>query len=267
MEARRLTPPPGAGSLLRAWRQRRRLSQMALALDAGVSPRHLSFVETGRSRPSAELLVALAERLQMPLRHRNELLHAAGFAPRFTETRLSSAELANVRGALQRLLDAHDPWPGVALDAHWNVVLANAAALRLASLLPPFLRGPPLNLFRASLHPQGFAALTVNFDEWGRHLLGELQRRAESTEDAAALLDEVAGYPNVRALRDRAAAAADAAMPLLLPCVLDVGGQRLSLFTTLAVFGSPRDITLAELTVELFYPADESTAAALRAAG
>jgi transcriptional regulator with XRE-family HTH domain len=256
--------PQEAGAMLRAWRNRRRLSQLALALDAGVSARHLSFVETGRSRPSAELLLSLAERLQLPLRSRNELLLAAGFAPRFSETGLSSPDLASVRGALRRLLDAHDPWPGVALDRQWNVVLANAAALRLASALPPFLREPQINMFRASLHPQGFAAFTANFDEWGRYLFGELRRLAESDADASALLDEVGGYQNVRALREHPSVHADGAASLLVPCVLDVGGRRLRLFTTLAVFGSPRDVTLAELTVELFYPADEATASALR---
>jgi transcriptional regulator with XRE-family HTH domain len=259
-----LTQPQDAGALLRAWRSRRRLSQLALALDAGVSARHLSFVETGRSRPSAELLLTLAERLDMPLRSRNELLHAGGFAPRFAETSLSSPELANVRGALQRLLDAHDPWPGVALDRQWNVVLANATALRMSAVLPQFLREPQLNMFRASLHPQGFAAFTRNFDEWGSYLLGELQRLADADANAAALLEEVGSYPNVRALRARPAARAQAASTLLVPCELEFDGKRLSLFTTLALFGSPRDVTLAELTVELFYPADEPTAAALR---
>jgi transcriptional regulator with XRE-family HTH domain len=242
------------------------MSQMTRALEAGISARHLSFVETGRARPSVALLLALADTLKLPLRSRNELLNAAGFAPCFSETALAAPDLAHVRGALQRLLDVHDPWPGVALDRQWNVVLANAAARRLASLLPPFLREPQLNMLRASLHPQGFAAITANFDEWGWHLLDELARRAESNGDAgtAALLEEVASYPNVRALRDRAAAPTDGRLPLLLHCVLDIGDRRLSLFTTQAVFGSPRDVTLAELTVELFYPADEPTAAALR---
>jgi len=258
-----------AGALLRSWRSRRRLSQLALALDAGVSARHLSFVENGRSRPSAELLLALAEKLQLPLRSRNELLHAAGYAPRFTESRLGAPDLESVSAALQRLLAAHDPWPGLAMDRRGDVIQANAAATRLAGLLPPFLREPQLNMFRASLHPQGFAAITANFEQWGRHLLDELQLRAEADGDAfaAALLEEVEAYPNVRALRDRGPATSGGSIPLLLHCLLDIGGVRLSLFTARAVFGSPRDVTLAELAVELFYPADEPTAAALRAAG
>lgn len=263
--ARRVTPARGAGELLRAWRSRRRLSQLALALDAGISARHLSFVETGRARPSAELLLALAETLALPLRSRNELLVAAGFAPRYSDSGLGAPDLAAVRGALQRLLDVHDPWPGVALDRQWNVVLANAAAGRLAAQLPPFLHAPQLNMFRAGLHPQGFAGHTVNFGDWGRYLLGELQRLADTGLDAAAtaLLDEVAAYPTVQALRS---VAPGPAVGPLVHCVLELDGERLSLFTTLAVFGSPRDVTLAELTVELFYPADEATATALRAA-
>lgn len=268
---------PPVGELLRTWRGRRRLSQMGLALSAGVSTRHLSCVETGRSRPSAELLLMLCEQLELPLRERNRLLLAAGYAPRFSEAGLASASLQVVSAALQRLLDAHHPYPGVALDRHWNVVLANGAAKALVARLPAFLLGPPLNVFRASLHPQGMAAWTLNFPAWGRHLLDELERVVASDTDAAtrALAEEVKAYPNVAALRERepvsmadatAEAMAQAASPLI-PCVLDLDGTRLSLFTTLATLGSPRDVTLAELTVELFYPADSETEAALRARG
>jgi transcriptional regulator with XRE-family HTH domain len=259
------------GELLRGWRERRRLSQLSLALDAGVSTRHLSCVETGRAKPSAELLLALAEQLGLPLRERNRLLLAAGFAPRFSETQLGAPGLQGVRGALQRLLDAHHPYPGVALDRHWNVVLANAAAKALVAQLPAFLQGPPLNVFRASLHPEGMAAWTLNFADWGRYLIDELQRVAASSTDAAtlALAAEVMAWPNVAALarEPREQGAPEDAPALLIPCVLELGGVRLSLFTTLATFGSPRDVTLAELTVELFYPADAVTEAALRAMG
>lgn len=254
------------GLLLRGWRERRKLSQMALALDVGVSPRHLCFVETGRSRPSAELLLSMSEHLDVPLRQRNELLLAAGYAPRYQERGLDAPDLAAVRGALQRLLDVHDPYPGVALDGRFNVVLANAAAGRLAALLPPEL-ATPLNMFRASLHPKGFAARTSNFGEWGRHLLRELAWLRANTGDAAiaALADEVMGYPNVAALLAQDQPPPDPAHAVLLPCILELGGQRLSLFTTRANLGTPRDVTLDELTVELFYPADAATEAALRA--
>ena len=258
--------PSRVGDLLRAWRAKRRLSQLEVGLTAGVSARHLSFIETGRARASAELLVALADVLDMPLRERNALLLAAGFAPRYSETELDAPDMAAMHQAITRVLDAHDPYPGLALDRHWNIVIANAAAQRLVAIVPPELRAPPHNTFRLGLHPRGIAAFTSNFDEWGRHMLRELQRLADGSVDSelTALLDEVRGYPNVQALLATPPKAAPS-NPLLVPCVLDIAGQRLSFFTTLATFGSPRDVTLAELTVELFYPADAATEAALRA--
>jgi transcriptional regulator with XRE-family HTH domain len=239
---------------------------MDLALDVGMSTRHLSFIETGRSRPSPGALLALAERLQVPLRERNRLLLAAGYAPRYAERPLDSAEMEPVRQALQRLLDAHDPYPGVALDQQWNVVLANRAAQALVALLPPALQGPPLNIIRASLHPQGFAAITANFDDWGRYLVDTLQRLATQSGDPGllALEAEVAQYPNVQALRAHAEPALPPPPALLVPCVLQLPQGRLSLFTMLTSFGSPRDITLAELCVELYYPADAASEAMLR---
>jgi transcriptional regulator with XRE-family HTH domain len=256
----------GVGEMLRAWRAKRRLSQLEVGLTAGVSSRHLSFIETGRARASAELLVALADVLDVPLRERNALLLAAGYAPRYSETPFDAPGMAAMQQAIARVLDAHDPFPGIALDRHWNIVVANRAAHRLVSVVPPELAQPVPNVFRLGLHPRGIAALTANFDDWGRHLLRELQRLADSAldEGAAALLDEVRAYPNVQALL-RAPVPLPRLPQLLVPCVLDLGGQRLSLFTTLATFGSPRDVTLAELTVELFYPADAATEAALRA--
>jgi transcriptional regulator with XRE-family HTH domain len=255
------------GELIRAWRTKRRLSQLTLALDIGVSARHLSFVETGRARPSPELLLSMSEHLDVPLRERNAMLLAAGYAPRFPETSMSSPDMASVQGALQRLLDAHDPYPGVALDRHWTVVRANQAARKMVAALPPFLTQPHLNIFRASLHPEGFAALTVNFDEWGSYLLDELQRLVAATTDPdmQKLAEEIAQYPNVAALKARRTAGMAPGNPLLVPCVMNIGGQHLSLFTTLATFGSPRDVTLAELTVELFYPADKASEELLRA--
>lgn len=254
------------GDLLRAWRAKRRLSQLEVGLTAGVSSRHLSFIETGRANASAELLVALADVLDMPLRERNALLLAAGFAPRYSATDLAAPSMAAMHQAITRVLDAHDPYPGVALDRHWNIVIANAAAQRLVGALAPELMAPAPNIFRAGLHPRGMAAFTSNFDEWGRSMLRELQRLAGDSLDstAAALLDEVRAYPNVQALLQKPAPAP--AHELLVPCVLEMHGQRLSLFTTLATFGSPRDVTLAELTVELFYPVDAATEAVLRAA-
>lgn len=260
---------PGVGPLVKEWRARRGRSQMDLAHSAGVSPRHLSFVETGRSRPSPELVLALAEDLDVPLRDRNALLLAAGHAPRYARTPLDDPTMAHITASLQRLLDAHDPYPGVALDRRWDVVLANRAAGALVGVLPPELAGPPTNIFRASLHPDGLAAHTVNFDEWARHLLGQLRRAVAVTGDPElrAVEEEVTAYPNVVALPDRAEALPAAGPTLLVPCRLRLGGTELSLFTTLTTFGTPRDVTLDELAVELFFPADEATDAALRAGG
>lgn len=156
----------GAGALLRDWRQRRRRSQLDLALATGVSARHLSFVETGRAQPSPELLLALAEHLQMPLRERNALLLAAGYTPRYRQTRLNDPAIVAARDAMERLITLHDPYPGVVIDQSWNVVLANTAAGGLAAALPPALAGLPLNVFRACLHPDGLARATLNFPEW-----------------------------------------------------------------------------------------------------
>jgi transcriptional regulator with XRE-family HTH domain len=263
---------PAIGPLLRAWRTRRRRSQMDLALEAGVSPRHLSFIETGRARPSAATLIALAHSLDVPLRERNDLLLAAGFAPRYGRTALAEKDMDEVRGALQRLLAAHDPMPGIVLDRQWNVVLANAGAGVLARLLPAALTAPTINVFRASLHPDGLARCTENFGEWAAVLLGALRRAVERTADVelAALLDEVQRYPNVRPMLDADGAMKEsspaAPMPLLVPCVLQLPSGQVSLFTTLTTFGTPRDVTLEELSIELFYPADAVSRARLAAA-
>ncbi len=257
----------GAGALVRDWRQRRRRSQMDLALETGVSTRHLSFVETGRARPSPELLLALADQLEIPLRDRNALLLAAGYAPRYAETGLDDPAMAAARTALQRMLHLHDPYPGLVIGQNWDVMQANAAARRLAAAVPPALAGPPLNVFRACLHPDGLAAATLNFPEWAGYLLGQLGRLRLLTDDpaVAALAREVAGYPNVVALGDwRAAAPGSGGQAVLVPWQVRLHGTELSLFITLTTFGAPRDITLADLAVELFYPADEQTAALLR---
>ncbi|MDF3034736.1 MAG: helix-turn-helix domain protein [Paucimonas sp.] len=255
------------GSLIREWRTMRRLSQMDLALDIGISPRHLSFVETGRSKPGVELLIAIAEQLDVPLRARNAWLLSAGYAPRYTEQGLDSARMAQVKSAVQRLLDTHEPYPGVALDRQWNVVLHNKAAASLISLLPAELKTPTVNIFRASLHPEGFAAHTKNFHEWGSYLLQVLQRLLLDVrdEELMALSDEINAYPNVQALKATGAPSGNEP-GLLVPCVLDICGNVLSLFTTLTTFGSPRDITLHELCIELFYPADAATESFLKQA-
>ena len=250
------------GTLLQQWRSRRSISQLDLAYEVGVSPKHLSFVETGKSRPSPMLLHALAERLDIPLRERNSLLLAAGHAPRYSEEPLDSETMTRVRAEVGRLLDAHNPNMGMALDRAWNVVLANDTAMRLLSLLPEELQARPVNLFRVSLHPDGFAQMTHNFDEWAAYLLDMLRRMVRITGDErlAALEREVSSYPTVAGLDGGGVSSRSGeAGSLLVPLELSLGDQVLSFFSTLTTFGSPRDVTLEELTIELFYPADEPT--------
>lgn len=255
----------GAGPLLREWRGRRRRSQLDLAHSAGVSPRHLSFVETGRATPSPQLLLTLASHLDVPLRDRNALLLAAGYAPRYGETALDDPANAAVRAALARLLVAHDPYPGVVLDRWWDVVLANEAASRLTAGLPAELRTPRPNVFRISLHPAGLAAITLDFADWAGHLLGQLRRLVLTTGDSrlAQLEREVLAYPNVAALDPT-----DRRLPeeprLLVPYRLRLGADEVAMFSTLTSFGTPRDITLDELAAELFFPADPASEAVLR---
>ncbi|MDP9043495.1 MAG: helix-turn-helix transcriptional regulator [Pseudomonadota bacterium] len=258
--------PIRVGELLRAWRSRRRRSQMDLALHVGVSTRHLSFIETGRARPSTAMLEALSGALEVPLRERNRLLLAAGYAPRYQARALDDAGMHQVRVTLDRLLRAHEPLPGLVLDRQWNVVLANPSALALAGLLPDDLRQPAFNIFRASLHPRGLAALTANFSDWAAYLLQTLSRAVASTGDPAlvALEEEVRAYPNVAALVPVLPTDIVPEALLLVPCVLRLPQGRLSMFTTLTTFGTPRDITLDELCVELFYPADDASDGLLR---
>lgn len=255
-----------AGVLVRDWRVRRHRSQMDLALEVGVSPRHLSFVETGRSRASPELLVALAEHLEVPLRERNGLLVAGGYAPRYPRTSLDAPEMARVRHTLQQVLEGHDPYPGVVIDRYWNVVLANGGAAALLEGLPDHVAGPTPNVFRVSLHPDGLARRILNFDQWSTYLLGQLHRAALLTGDAEFewLVEEVSGYPNLADAGEWRLKAAEADPEILVPMRLAVGAEELSLFTTLTVFGTPQDVTLAELAVELFYPADDHSQELLR---
>jgi transcriptional regulator with XRE-family HTH domain len=242
---------------------------MDLALAAGVSPRHLSFVETGRSKASPELLLALADHLDVPLRERNTLLLAGGYAPRYARTSLESPEMARVRITLQTILERHDPYPGVVIDRYWNVVLANSAALGLVHDLPNDILGPPMNIFRVSLHPDGLARRTLNFDEWATYLVGQLHRAMFLTGDHEldSLIEEVSAYPDVAALGEWRASLALDEPKILVPFRVDLGGTELSMFTTLTVFGTPLDVTLAEMAVELFYPADDTSEALLRSMG
>ncbi|CAN5464742.1 helix-turn-helix transcriptional regulator [soil metagenome] len=256
------------GELLREWRSRRRRSQMDLAHEVGVSPRHLSFVENGRARPSPELILTLAETLEVPLRERNTLLLAAGHAPRYPESSMDDPVMVRARDALSRMLAAHDPYPGVAIDRQWNVVLHNRAAGSLLGAVPAHVVGERPNVYRICLHPDGLAARTLNFEDWATHLLDELRRTIVLSGDPATieLEREVLAYPNVVALAPFEFRATRDEPTLLVPFRLDLDGHELSMFTTLTTFGTPRDITLDELSVELFFPADDASEQLLRAA-
>jgi transcriptional regulator with XRE-family HTH domain len=232
---------------------------MDLALDVGVSTRHLSFVETGRSRPSVELVLAIAHHLDVPLRERNGLLLAAGYAPRFSQMSLDDPAMEHVRASIQRMLDAHDPYPGAVIDRQWNVAMVNRAGLMLAAGVPDHVLGPPLNVYRLCLHPDGLARRTTNFTDWATYLLGQLRRSITLTGDPTlvALLDEVSAYPNVAQLAPMLGTTTGDDPPLLVPFQMATPLGELSLFTTLTTFGTPLDVTIDELAIELFFPADD----------
>lgn len=254
------TQPAHIGHHLRQWRQRRHLSQLDLAGDAEISARHLSFVETGRAAPSREMVLRLAERLDVPLRERNVLLVAAGFAPMFPQRSLDDPALAAARQTIDLVLKAHEPNPALAIDRHWNLVAANAMVTPLLQGIAPELLAPPVNVLRLSFHPKGLAQHTVNLAEWCAHLLERLHRQCEATADAELLklYQELKGYP-VPARRTPIATDAVA-----VPFRMRLGDDVLSFISTTMVFGTPLDITLSELAIETFFPADEFTAQRLR---
>ncbi len=241
------------GPLLRSWRERRRLSQLDLALEANVSARHLSFVETGRSRPSAELVAHLAERLGVPLRDRNALLLAAGYAPARTERELDAPETAPVRQAIQRVLAGHEPYPALVVNQSWDVVAANHGLGLLTTGVAGRLLEPPVNALRLALAPDGMAPRIVNLGEWREHVFERLRRQVAATGDPSvqALADELAAYPGATA----APATNDIVVPLRLRC--DEG--ELAFFSTVTTFGTPIDVMVAELAIEAFFPADDHT--------
>jgi transcriptional regulator with XRE-family HTH domain len=254
---------PPAGRLLREWRRRRHLSQLELASGSAVSARHLSFIETGRARPSREMVLHLADRLEVPLRERNRLLLAAGHAPSFAEHSLHDDEMGPVREALDRFLAAHEPYPAVVVDRHWNLVLANRAVDLLTNGIAAELLEPPTNALRVTLHPDGMASQIVNFAEWSGHLLRRLHRQIVMTGDPELerLYEELAGYPGVNSVG--ASSDVPTAAEIVLPLQLRRDGTELALFSTMTVFGTALDITLAELAVEAFYPANSETARTL----
>jgi transcriptional regulator with XRE-family HTH domain len=254
---------PPVGAMLREWRQRRRLSQFDLALEAGVSARHVSFVETGRARPSAEMVLHLAERLEVPLRDRNHLLLAAGYAPAFAQRELDAPEMGPVREAIEQVLRGHEPYPALVVDRHWGLVSANRALAGLLGGVAAHLLEPPVNVLRLSLHPEGLAPRILNLPEWRGHLLERLARDAVGSGDPAlaTLHDELAAYPAHGPAASVDPAFGDVAVPLLLR----QGEDRLAFISTKTTFGTAVDVTVAELSIESFFPADDATARALRA--
>jgi transcriptional regulator with XRE-family HTH domain len=255
--------PRPVGELLRQWRERRRLSQLDLAIEAGISTRHLSFLETGRSRPSRDMLLRLAEQLEVPLRERNHLLLAGGFAPAFGETALDAPEMEGVRAALRQVLAGHEPFPALVVDRAWNLVDANAAVGLLVGQADPALLAPPVNVLRVSLHPDGMAPLIVNLGEWRAHLFGRLRRQIALTADPglAELHDELRAYPC-----DQPEPEVEVPGPgdVVVPLRLRHGDRELSFLSIMATFGTPLDVTVAELAIESFFPADPATGSALR---
>jgi len=251
--------------MLRAWRQRRRRSQLDLALDAEVSQRHVSFVESGRASPSREMLLRLAEQLDVPLRERNALLLAAGYAPLYPERPLDDRAMHAVRNAVDLILRAHGPYPALAVDRHWILVAANAAVTALmAGIADPAQLAPPVNVLRLSLHPHGLAPRIANLAEWRAHLLERLRRQVQASADPvlASLLAELAALNPPPGRRD-AESVQHPPGGLVVPLELDTAEGRLSLMSTTTVFGTPVEVTLSELAIEAFYPADEATAGRL----
>lgn len=253
------------GALLRDWRQRRRMSQLDLAGEADVSARHLSFVETGRAKPSRELVLHLASHLDVPLREQNALLLAAGYAPVYAEHAIDDDAMAPVREALDRILAGHEPYPAVVVNRHWELISANVTALTLlGGAVAPELLTPPVNVLRATLHPDGLSRQITNLAEYSAHLLHRLHQQAVLSQDStlAALYDELRAYPGVE---ETSPAVFEPAALVFSTMRLRVDGVDLAFFSTLATFGTALDVTLAELAIESFFPADTPTTQALHA--
>jgi len=251
------------GDHVKAWRMRRRRSQLDFALDAEVSQRHLSFIESNRATPSREMILRIAEHLDVPLRDRNAMLLAAGYAPQFAECPLNDPALKSQRAAIDLVLKGHEPYPAVAVDRHWTLIAANVSVTPLLSLVSDkALLEPPVNVLRLSLDPGGLAPHIVNFAEWRHHLLDRLRRQIEISVDPvlrriSAELQALAQPPGTQAT---GASEAAVMVPLQLATPFGV----LNFFSTITVFGSPVEITLSEIALEAFYPADAETAEALR---
>jgi transcriptional regulator with XRE-family HTH domain len=258
------TAPP-IGTLLRDWRDRRRMSQLDLALEANVSARHISFVETGRSKPSRELLLDLAEHLEVPLRERNQLLLAAGFAPHYPEKSLDDPEMAPARKAIEKVLGGHEPFPAFAVDRRWDVIQGNEAALKLLfeGVRDQATLAPPLNGIRVSCHPDAMAPRVLNLGEYSAHLIMRLRRQQAIAPDPAveALIEEVLTYPGVEDHSSSAVATEELVLAQLRLRAPD--DSELTFFSTMTTFGTALDVTMSEVAIETLFPADPHTAAYL----
>jgi len=256
--------PRDVGAHIRQWRQRRRMTQLDLALEAEISARHLSFVETGKAQPSRDMVLNLCERLDVPLRERNTLLLAAGFAPAFPQRPLTDPAVKHARAAIELVLKGHEPYPALAIDRHWTMVSANRGLAPLLEGVAAHLIEPPVNVLRLSLHPEGMAPRIANLPEWRAHIFERLRHQIGVTGDErlAALLEELKAYP---AGVSRSTPAPDRYGGFVVPLQLRMPAGLLSFFSTTTVLGTPVDITLSELAIESFFPANDATAEAMRA--
>jgi transcriptional regulator with XRE-family HTH domain len=257
------TTPRPVGEQLREWRQRRHLSQLDLAVLADISSRHLSFLETGRSLPSRNMLLRLSDRLNVPLRERNALFIAAGYAPVYSERRIDDPSLEEARKAIELVLRGHEPYPALAVDRYWNLQAANRALAPFLKGVAPELLAPPVNVLRLSLHPDGVAPRILNLGQWRAHLLHRLRQQVEATGDPGleSLLAELSGYP-APGHEDRPDPGA-----VVVPMRMQSEVGELSFLSTTTVFGTPVEVSLSELAIESFFPADAKTAKVLRTAG
>ncbi|MEV7344542.1 helix-turn-helix transcriptional regulator [Streptomyces sp. NPDC093544] len=250
----------GVGPLLRGWREQRRVSQLELALRAGSSSRHISFIETGRSRPSEEMVLRLAEHLEVPVRERNALLLAAGYAPHFAETPLDDPAMDALREGVERLIQGYEPYPALVVDATYNVLAANQGITMLLQGIPEALLAPPLNAMRLTLHPEGMAPRIRNLHAWRGHLLAQMERQVALSRSAPlrALYEEVAAYPVPGPVQDDEPF--DAVPCFALPMRIEHDGRVLSFVSSISTFNTPMDVTVSELAIETFLPADPATA-------
>jgi transcriptional regulator with XRE-family HTH domain len=258
--------PATAGDLLREWRHRRHLSQLGLATEAEISQRHLSFVESGRAQPSRDMVLHLSEHLAIPLRQRNAILAAAGFAPVYRERSLYDPDFAAARGAVNLILEGHAPHPALAVDRHWTLVSANKSVGPLLAGITDTMLAAPLNVLRLSLHPDGLSSRIVNFREWREHILLRLERQVDASADPGLimLLEELKDYPVPPDAKPWRQVHATPLGGIAVPLELAVEGGTLRFISTTTVFGTAVDIALAELTIESFFPADAFTAQAMR---